>query len=78
MNSTLITPFDHKNKFEKFIIRNGQNREDFTTYEEALKNFPIKNGYTLEGFSEEFGMHSIHYVHQNKIKNYSFYLPNIL
>lgn len=79
--TTLITPFEHKERFEKFIIRNSKDRDfkqTFTTYDEALKNLPLKNGYTLEGFSEEFGLHSIHYIHQNKLKNYSFYQSETL
>ena len=72
----LITPFKHKEKFKSFIIRNSKDKsfkQTFQNYDDALKNLPLKNGYTLEGFSEEFGLHSIHYIHQNKLKNYSFY-----
>lgn len=67
--------------FKTFIIRKGsQTIFTFNSYDEALTKykeirdtFQGQSEYTLEGRNEnEF--FTIHYIFENKIKDYSFYI----
>ncbi len=67
-------------KFKTFIIRKGSHTiftfnsydEALTKYEEIRDTFQGQSEYTLEGRNEN-GLSTIHYIFENKIKDYSFY-----
>ena len=66
--------------FKTFIIRKGSQTiftfnsydEALTKYEEIRDTYQGQSEYTLEGGNKS-GFFTIHYIFENKIKDYSFY-----
>ena len=66
--------------FKTFQIRKGSQTiftfnsydEALTKYEEIRDTYQGQTEYTLEG-KNEGGLFTIHYIFENKIKDYSFY-----